>query len=182
MVVKNPIWHKMNITVFLSASILVVAFILAVLLNKCVFIAQLMPLQCDKVIERKVIGINLLILFILCLLARVILHVETKRRLGIVRSDGMMTVSAELDHQYDRMELEATKNLIAGLVSLFILTIPSILYFFVTTGISHVPKCERCSYFTWLVPYLRQCGQIHAIYQPITCLLWNQEIVGIWAQ
>lgn len=75
-----------------------------------------------------------------------------------------------------RIELEATKSLVAGVTSLFVLASPLLIYFVSISICRLVYIVARCNSYSWIVSYLKQLLLVHAIYHPVIYLAWNREL------
>ncbi len=73
-----------------------------------------------------------------------------------------------------RMEMEATRTLIAGVTSLFVTACPPIIFFLIVHSCKLINNFE-CINLNWLAPYLRELFLIHAVYNPLIWLLRNDE-------
>lgn len=80
-----------------------------------------------------------------------------------------------------KMELDATKTLVAGVTSLFVLCCPAFILY-LSLAICRLSSAEfSCSSkFSWMFSYLKQLGLIHAIYHPIMYMAWNQEFTSVF--
>ena len=64
------------------------------------------------------------------------------------------------------MEIEATKTLFLGVLSLCIFTLPLILYAGVVFVCHWIFGEAPCAFMSWLTPYFKELVVIHAVYQP----------------
>ncbi len=78
--ISRPLWHRSKVTARLVTVGLLLGFLLIVFVNKFVFIAQLVPMTCRiHLIERRIMGWSLWILFGLCLLGRIVIYLQNRR-------------------------------------------------------------------------------------------------------
>ena len=193
--IRDPLWHRLHVTVPRVVFWLVVGFAASTLGGKFVFIFQLVELRCEmKLAAVKTLGCILSVLFILCIVARVTVYLQTRKLLlvdHVQETNHMEMVVVHNDHSSPptwgtihlnqrtlrRMEIEATRTLVAGVTSLFVLTFPMFVLF-VAINICYLLfrndfYCINC--FNFLGNYFKQLGLIHAIYHPIIYLAWNEE-------
>ena len=87
------------------------------------------------------------------------------------------TVSWDSSSSLTPMEIEATKTLLAGVVSLLAITGPLIIYAFpmLTCSSSSMQNVPFCVSITWLAPYFKELPVIHAVCQPILYLYRSDE-------
>lgn len=169
--IRFPLWHRKKVTVCRAVLCIVTSFILAILINKFVYIVGMEPFECAVNFRAgRVIGTSLAVLFFLCIFVRVTVHQQTKQLLidnrlvaltetGVtnghqqedIRLDNLDNAEEEngndevVDRQtrnnqeshlhvsmnqqaLHRMELEATKTLVAGVTSLFVFSSPAIVF------------------------------------------------------
>lgn len=74
-----------------------------------------------------------------------------------------------------RIELEATRTLVAGVTSLFVMASPLIIYFLAENSCRFFSNNLECNRFIWVAPYLKELGLLHAVYNPLIWLLRNNE-------
>ncbi len=74
-----------------------------------------------------------------------------------------------------RMEIEATRTLIAGVTSLFVMASPLIVYFLAANSCRFFSNNLECNRFIWVAPYLKELGLFHTVYNPLIWLLRNNE-------
>lgn len=75
-----------------------------------------------------------------------------------------------------RLEIEATRTLISGVVSLFIMTGPFIT--FTLTMVTCRMNGLSCQNIGWLAPYFKELVIIHAIYHPLIYLIRSKEFTS----
>lgn len=75
-----------------------------------------------------------------------------------------------------QMELEATRTLISGVTSLFLMACPLIIFFLVITFCRFFYNTTiECNSISWLAPYFKEFSLIHTVYLPLLWLLKNDE-------
>lgn len=74
-----------------------------------------------------------------------------------------------------QMEMEATRTLIAGVTSLFVMASPPLL-FFLSVFLCRLTGRPECTSMTWLAPYFREVTSVWAVYNPLLWLFRNGEL------
>lgn len=74
-----------------------------------------------------------------------------------------------------KLELAATANLTEGVTSLFIFSSPLLLFFFCIFFCNLLAESE-CGKISWLAPYVKEFGLVHAVYNPIIYIFRNEEL------
>ena len=98
---EYPLWHRSKLTVKMAIGVIAAGFLVAIGLCRFVYIAQLIPLECKIVLyERTIMAWILIVLFVLCLVARVTVYFQTKR---ILRQSDLL--APEADHSVGCFEL-----------------------------------------------------------------------------
>ncbi len=81
--ITRPLWHRSKVTAFWAAFEVILTTIVAVFINKFVYIFKIVPLRCAvHSVERRIMGLNLGILVFFCLIWRMIIYFKTRRLLG----------------------------------------------------------------------------------------------------
>ncbi len=209
--IGHPLWHRDKVTVPLVIFGLIVTFTSIGLACKLPFVIGAVPLGCDvHFISSRTLGSFLGVLFILCLIARIIVYNQTKKLLAVNMihhpgnrthttrpelvtgnediemvpmnsegprtspSPGKITVRMSQKHLL-KMEMDATRTMVAGVTSLLILCCPLALFVVSINTCRFVYIVAECNNYSWLAAYLKQLCIIHAIYHPIMYLVWNEE-------
>jgi hypothetical protein len=75
------------------------------------------------------------------------------------------------------MEIEATKTLMAGVISLLVITAPLIIFMFPFLVCSSASRQTTlvCKNINWLAPYFKEFPLIHSVVQPILYIYWSDE-------
>lgn len=213
--IRYPLWHREKVTVRRVALWLSVAFALATLTNKWPHVALMVPITCELDITiSRISGIMMTLLFLLCLVARVTVYVQTKNLLrehqqNLAYSFSQSVEMKEVIHRVEnqctcamsdrvssivcvdslgvrmsqqalrRMEVEATKTLLAGVTSLLVLTCPMVIYLVAINICRFFYFAARCNPYTWFATYLKHANLIQAIYHPVIYLIWNEEFASV---
>ncbi|KAI9565643.1 hypothetical protein GHT06_009435 [Daphnia sinensis] len=74
-----------------------------------------------------------------------------------------------------QMEMEATRTLIAGMTSLFVMVGPPLL-FFLSIFLCRLTGCPECTSMNWLAPYFKELTSVWAVYNPLLWLFRNDEL------
>ncbi|XP_057375326.1 5-hydroxytryptamine receptor 2B-like [Daphnia carinata] len=74
-----------------------------------------------------------------------------------------------------QMEMEATRTLIAGVTSLFVMASPP-LFFFLSVFLCRLTGRPECASIIWLAPYFREVSSVWAVYNPLLWLFRNGEL------
>lgn len=74
-----------------------------------------------------------------------------------------------------QMEMEATRTLIVGVTSLFVIVSPPVL-FFLSVFACRVIEQSECAHMVWLAPYFREVTSVWAVYNPLLWLFRNGEL------
>lgn len=205
--IGHPLWHRRNVTARRVLLRLVIHFASITLTCKFLYIFYPASFHCYIHLEASRISLaNLVILFILCIVARLTVYFQT-RKLLLHRQSGSVNVKGgalevmngngeDEDREQlspdrptlvalgisvkedglRRMEVESTKTLVAGVTSLILLTLPLLLIACWTHVCLQFYDIDYCHDVGSWIPYFRQLGLVHAIYQPIMYLVWNREV------
>lgn len=76
----------------------------------------------------------------------------------------------------DRLELEASRTVVAGVTSLTIMTGPFILFTLALLICRLFYENQVCSSIAWLAPYFKELVVIHAVYHPLMHLFRSSEL------
>jgi len=92
-------------------------------------------------------------------------------------SDGGCIVNWESSSSLTPMEIEATKTLMAGVISLLVITAPLIIFMFpfLVCSSSSMQTTLVCRNINWLAPYFKEFPLIHSVVQPILYIYWSDE-------
>lgn len=214
--ISHPLWHRKKVTVRRVTVWLIIGFILAITINKYMFIIGWEPFTCAVSLRAsQTIGTCLVVLFTLCVIVRITVYQQTKKLLVYHRqvavagksssgseeiamnhlkagpaeeggsdptqvatssSNGRIHLHAQMNQQtLHRMELEATKTLVAGVTSLIVLASPLVIFLVSINICRRIYILAYCNSYSWLASYLKQLGLVHAIYHPSMYLSWNPE-------
>jgi len=204
--IEKPLWHRTKFTSPLAVLCVVICFVISSVINKFLYIFQMVQLDCHvHFTAGKIIAFVLIILFVLCIIARVIVFIQTRNllrsscnptvsvipdniELDGLNNDGSRAVPApsetavelrktSTNHQTLRqLEDLATRTMVAGVTSLIVLTCPLLVFFLTLTICRKVNGPQKCFQMGLLAPYFKQLSLIHAIYHPIMHLAWNSEL------
>ena len=85
------------------------------------------------------------------------------------------------DSSINRLEIEATRALIASVTSLSVVTGPIVLCFtFVTFVCRLYFENHVCSSISWLAPYIKALVALHIVYYPTFYFLRSSELSSVW--
>ena len=202
--ISCPLWHRDKVTVPLVISVVAFGFVIQTAILKFMYIGQMLPLSSQVIPLVGTVNFwSLVVPFFLCLAARITVYIQTNRILtehdGIADSNATQvviystgrtnrpsrnrtTVRIQLGPRLsqrtkNRLEAEATKVLVIGVTSLLLISFPLVVFLFGITichnWFNNVDYCRDT--FGWLVPYLKQFGQVHGVYHPIIHMVWNKE-------
>lgn len=93
-------------------------------------------------------------------------------------SSAVRAMSIHVDRgKLSQMEMEATRSLVIGVTSLVLTVFPPVI-FFLTFFACRLIVTDRfdCNNLTVVIPYMRELGLIHAVYNPIIFLMRNKEL------
>jgi len=96
-------------------------------------------------------------------------------------SGGGCIVNWESSSSLTPMEIEATKTLMAGVISLLVITAPLIIYMFpfLICSSSSMQSKTVCVNINWLAPYFKELPLVHAVVQPILYIYWSDEFSSV---
>ena len=198
--IRFPLWHRSKVTVSLAISVIICGLLLQIGTLKFMYIAQLVPMRARmRSMETNAAFWSILIPFVLCFGARISVYIQTRRILdaNAAGMDNLETHVVYYAHDssnnkpsirvrlgqrlsqkaISKLEIEATKVLAFGVTSMLLISFPQIVYMIC------MEICRRVLYsngycsdsFGWLIPYLKQFGQIHGVYHPIINMVLNKE-------
>ncbi len=200
--IEEPLWHRVKVTSPLAVLCVIFCFVLSVFVNKFLYIFQLVQLECHiHFMAGKILGFYFAILFILCIIARVIVFIQTRNLLRnnnkavrqefVVKLDDLKINDGANQAKVTRIQLRmtilnqktlrqledlATRTMVAGVTSLIFLTCPLLVFFFTLLICRTTYGLQECSRISQMAPYFKQLSLIHAIYHPIMHLAWNNEL------
>ena len=220
---QHPLWHLSKVTCKMAVCAIIIGFILVTGICRFVYFAQIVPFQCSTpILERQISSSVLMVLFILCLIARVAVYLQTRKNLrqneleigggrwtafscttslcccaffqqnhppndSPAVADGDVGNNApdrhifrlELEHPrlseetVNRLEMEATKVLVAGVTSLLVLSFPLVAFSLTMFSCRMLfDSGGYCNRFVWLGGYVHQFAQVHGIYNSIVYMAW----------
>ena len=96
-------------------------------------------------------------------------------------SGGGCIVNWESSSSLTPMEIEATKTLMAGVISLLVITAPLIIFMFpfLVCSSSSMQSKTVCVNINWLAPYFKELPLVHAVVQPILYIYWSDEFSSV---
>lgn len=75
-----------------------------------------------------------------------------------------------------RLEIEAARNLTAGILSLFLFSVPSIVFLVIRMSCVHFfNDAERCTALTWVLSYTSELILLFTIYHPIIFMVRSRD-------
>lgn len=96
--IEEPLWHRIKVTSPLAVLCVIFCFVISVFVNKFLYIFQLVQLECHiHFIAGRILGFFLVILFILCIIARVIVFIQTRNLLRNDNKTAMQDFVVKLD-------------------------------------------------------------------------------------
>ena len=75
-----------------------------------------------------------------------------------------------------KLEMEATRTLLAGVTSLFVFTFPPIIFFLALFTCRLINNDVECTSVTWLSPYFNIMAMSHSAYIPLIWLVRDDEL------
>jgi len=207
--IQYPLWHWNKFTPQWATLWITLSFILTVLVSKCVYIFGIYELGCHvHFTSNRIFGTFVGILFILCIIGRVIVFIQTRTLLQNVTHQNGETIELQdlsggqqqADNENNRnnelplvgvirrtrmdsetlrgLEDGATKTMVFGVTSLFVFTFPRITLWLLIV-ICKANSVDRCSRdLAPAVPYFQQLGLLYAIYHPMLHLYWNRDLIS----
>ena len=100
--------------------------------------------------------------------------VSQQRRQGFVKQENSYFVRIG-NQSISRLELEAARNLTAGILSLCVFAFPSFLVFTIGMGCVHFFNAEECSSVAWASAYTSELNLLVTIYKPIFFVLRSRD-------
>ena len=137
----------------------------------------------------------LIALFIPCIVLNIIIYIKTREILpnqqlavGGGASQGSTPVSSMSVHVNSttlrRMEMEAARVFIAGVIPLLLLPCPLLsftLFHLICLVIHPSNPPGQCSNTIWLAPYFKQLVTLHAVVHPIVYLCRSKELFNSYS-
>ena len=206
--IVHSFWYRKNrVTVFRVVITQWTGLLLIVFIIKWPFISGQVTLTCAKVPQQsQVILILNVILMIACLIGQIVVYLKSKRffvtpgesrslSVSFTKKKKAPTDSASLSEEKvnikadaglrvhggsRQMEIDATWLLLSGVLSLLLLTLPTLISGFIEWICSSLIYRTQCPNTTAATLYLRELLLFHLVYNPIYFLLRNGEFKTIF--
>ena len=190
--ISDPLWHRANVTIPLVLFCQISLTILFSLIVKWPYLSGLVNVECEiPLVALVTFQVTILVLFVSCVIARVVVYKKTKRYLlrrsirrvstAVVSSTRrrrcqlieMETASRGLSVHLNEssvggLELEATRSFITNVTVLLLLPCPLLVFSFSYLMCDIIPFYCECPVdsMIWLLPYFKELVLFHATLHP----------------
>jgi len=197
--IQFPLWHIDKVTVPWSILWVIVSFVVAVFVNKFLYVFQLVELDCHiHLVANRIPIISVGVLFTLCLTLRVTVFFQTRKLIRLnedlpadnfaeavtadTKNINLRRKNTLIDLQQKKMneetlrriEDETTKTVISGVTMLLVFTFPRLIFPIVIT-VCKTHYHENYRVLVRWVPYFKQLGPFSAMCHPIVHLYFNTK-------
>ena len=197
--INHQLLHREKMTNRLACCLIVTCSILTVFLFKFVYIVGLGILRCEIfLLHVKMLSILFMIPFVSCTVMNIVIYRQTKILLresrtveatpdnSVVANNQSSTVVTSMSIHVGRMkicqlEMEATRTLIIGMISLCIMPCLNIVFIAIFFACRLIFGQSVCINFNEILPFIKDMSLIPAIYCPIIFLVRNKELRAVWA-
>jgi len=201
--ITHPLWHRGKVTVSWVIFWQLFLTIIFALIIKWIYVSGAAQVCCEiPIVAVVTFQVTILVLFVSCFIARVVVYSKTKQFIPQVSSTASSTASRkryqhqtnsrqliEMNHlnsidgltvhmnkdSVAQLELEATRAFIANVTLLLLLPCPLLIFSFSYLICIPIYGTEQCDNIVWLLPYFKELILFHAAVHPAMILWRNKE-------